>query len=172
MQESCFTKKELQSIKKPLLQIVKSNQIKNMVKLGKMIADISGDQRFAFHYNMVYVLKYFDIQKVDGYYQYIDPETQEYDYNYMECWRCEKKQKFPEFPKEVTWIKSRLKICKTCLREENLITGESYQELIGIYSFLQHRYSYRLEKWMYRRFWESYIYGKSSSVSGYKSTSS
>ena len=63
MQESCFTKKELQSIKKPLLQIVKSNQIKNMVKLGKMIADISGDQRFAFHYNMVYVLKYFDIQK-------------------------------------------------------------------------------------------------------------
>ena len=172
MQESCFTKKELQSIKKPLLQIVKSNQIKNMVKLGKMIADISGDQRFAFHYNMVYVLKYFDIQKVDGYYQYIDPETQEYDYNYMECWRCEKKQKFPESPKGVTWIKSRLKICKTCLREENLITGESYQELIGIYSFLQHRYSYRLEKWMYRRFWESYIYGKSSSVSGYKSTSS
>tara|TARA_R100000329_G_scaffold146115_1_gene132338 strand:+ start:63 stop:581 length:519 start_codon:yes stop_codon:yes gene_type:complete len=172
MQESCFTKKELQSIKKPLLQIVKSNQIKNMVKLGKMIADISGDQRFAFHYNMVYVLKYFDIQKVDGYYQYIDPETQEYDYNYMECWRCEKKQKFPEFPKGVTWIKSRLKICKTCLREENLITGESYQELIGIYSFLQHKYSYRLEKWMYRRFWESYIYGKSSSVSGYKSTSS
>ena len=166
MQESCFTKKELQSIKKPLLQIVKSNEIKNMVKLGKMIAEISGDQRFAFHYNMVYVLKYFDIQKKDGYYQYIDPETQEYDYNYMECWRCEKMQKFPEFPKGVTWIKTRLKICKTCLREENLITGESYQELVGIYSFLQHRYRYRLEKYMYRRFWENYIYGKSSSVSG------
>ena len=166
MQESCFTKKELQSIKKPLLQIVKSNKIKNMVKLGKMIAKISGDQRFEFHYNMVYVLKYFDIQKKDGYYQYIDPATQEYDYNYMECWRCEKMQKFPEFPKGVIWIKTRLKICKTCLREENLITGESYQELIGIYSFLQHRYAYRLEKYMYRRFWESYIYGKSSSVSG------
>ena len=169
MQESCFTKKELKSIKKPLFQIIKSNKIKNMVKLGKMIAEISGDQRFAFHYNMVYVLKYFDIQKLDGYYQYIDPETQEYDYNYQECWRCEKKQKFPEFPKGVTWIKSRLKICKTCLREENLATGESYQELIGIYSYLQYKYSYRLEKWMYRRFWDDVIYGKSSSVKGVKS---
>ena len=172
MQESCFTKKELQSIKKPLFQIIKSNKMKNMVKLGKMIAEVSGDPRFAFHYNMVYVLKYYDIQKVDGYYQYIDPETQEYDYNYMECWRCEKKQKFPEFPKGVTWIKARLKICKTCLREENLATGESYQELIGIYSYLQYKYSYRLEKWMYRRFWEDVIYGKSSSVKGYKSISS
>ena len=69
MQESCFTTKELQSIKKPLFQIIKSNKIKNMVKLGKMIAEVSGDPRFAFHYNMVYVLKYFDIQKLDGYYQ-------------------------------------------------------------------------------------------------------
>ena len=58
-----------------ILRYVKSNQIKNMVKLGKMIADISGDQRFAFHYNMVYVLKHYDIQKKDGHYQYIDPKN-------------------------------------------------------------------------------------------------
>lgn len=164
MQESCFSKKELAAIKKPLFQIIKTNKIKNMVKLGKMLVDLGYDQRFGFHYNMVYVLKYFDIHKKDGYYQYIDPEKQEYDYNYQECWRCEKMQKFPEFPKGVTYIKSRLKICKTCIREENLITGESYPELIGIYSYLQYKYNYRLEKWMYRRFWEDVIYGKSSSV--------
>ena len=172
MQESCFSTKELKAIKKPLFQIINSNKMKNMVSIGKMISEITGDKRYAFHYNMVYVLKYFDIHKKNGYYQYIDPETVEYDYNYQECWRCEKKQKFPEFPLGVTWIKSRLKICKTCLREENLATGESYNELIGIYSYLQYKYNYRLEKWMYRRFWENVIYGKSSSVSGYKSISS
>ena len=49
--------------------------MKNMVSIGKMISEITGDKRYAFHYNMVYVLKYFDIHKKNGYYQYIDPET-------------------------------------------------------------------------------------------------
>ena len=155
MQESAFSKKELQAVRKPLLQIVKSNKIKNMVKLGQMLTDLGFDERFSYHYNMVYVLKYHDIYKRNGHYQYIDPKSMDYtDDLYLECWRCDKKQKFTEHPLGVTWIKARLKICKSCLREENLITGESYAELIGIYSFLQHHYSYRLEKWMYRRFWE------------------
>jgi len=158
MQESAFTKKELQAVKKPLLQIIKTNRITNMVKLGKMLESLGHDERFTYHYNMVHVLKFHDIHKKDGYYQYIDPENADYsDDLYLECWRCDKKQKFPEFPKGVTYIKTRLKICKTCLREENLITGESYTELIGIYSYLQYRYNYRLEKWMYRRFWESVL---------------
>ena len=158
MQESAFTKKELNEIRKPLLQILKNNKVKNMVKLGNMLVDLGYDQRFAFHYNMVYVLKYHDIQKKDGVYQYINPKTADYsDDLYLECWRCEKKQKFPEFPKGVTWIKARIKICKSCLREENLATGESYNELIGIYSYLQYKYNYRLEKWMYRKFWEGVL---------------
>ena len=67
MQESAFTKKELQAVKKPLLQIIKTNRITNMVKLGKMLESLGHDERFTYHYNMVHVLKFHDIHKKDGY---------------------------------------------------------------------------------------------------------
>ena len=75
MQESAFTKKELQAVKKPLLQIIKTNRITNMVKLGKMLESLGYDERFGYHYNMVHVLKFHDIHKKDGHYQYIDPKN-------------------------------------------------------------------------------------------------
>lgn len=154
MQESAFTQKELKQMRKPLFQIIKTNRMTNMVKIGKMLVELGFDEKCSFHYNMVYILKYFDIHKLEGYYQHVDPETITDSHDYVECWRCEKNQKFPEFPKGVNELKSRIKICRTCLREENLVTGESIAELVGIYSYLQHRYRHCLEKWMYRRFWE------------------
>ena len=163
MQESAFSTKEIETIRKPLFQIINTNKIKNKVKLGEMLVELGYDARFGFHYNMVYILKYYDIYKKEGYYQHVDPQTLE-DKDMMVCWRCDKKQKYPEFPLGVAYIKARLKICRTCLREENLITGESYTELVGIYSFLQFRYKNVLDKSMYNRFWELAIYGKSSSV--------
>ena len=165
MQESAFSIKEIETVRKPIFQIIKTNRIKNMVRLGEMLVELGYDERFAFHYNMVHILKYFDIYKREGRYQHIDPETIQ-DSDMMICWRCDKRQKYPEYPKGVSVIKARLKICRTCLREENLITGESFAELVGIYSYLQFKYSNVLDKSMYEKFWELALYGKSSSVSG------
>tara|TARA_B100000029_G_C17434989_1_gene909312 strand:- start:331 stop:810 length:480 start_codon:yes stop_codon:yes gene_type:complete len=148
-----FTQKEIAKLKKPLFQIIKSNRMTNMSKIGQMLVDLGHSEKLTWYHNMRHILQHYSIAKVDGYYQYVDPEELEGE-DYKICWRCEKNQKYSEFPLGRVYIKTRLKICKGCIREENMATGESYSELIGIYSYLQHRYKHSLDKWMYRRFWE------------------
>ena len=153
MQVTSFTKKEISKLRKPLYQIIKSNRMTNMVQIGKMLIELGHSEKVAWHYNMRHILEHYNIAKVDGHYQYVNPEKLD-GHDYAACWRCDRNQKFSEFPLGRVYIKSRLKICRGCLREENMVTGESYSELIGIYSYLQHRYKHSLDKWMFRRFWE------------------
>ena len=80
-------------------------------------------------------------------------------YHTKSCWRCDKLQPETNFLKRYNHLRNeRLHICNDCISEEAKILGESKAEIIGIYTNLQVQFKHRINRGMYRRFWEKALY--------------
>jgi hypothetical protein len=136
------------------------------------------------NYTTVHEIRTSVIQHFDGDYPNIDQlryafrelgitkEKDKYVYQPKEntedfriCYRCDCKRLNKSFRKCYPHaygdigFDNRLVICNVCIEEEERITGQKRAELIGIYALTQLKYKNVLDKTMYKRYWEKYLYG-------------
>ena len=157
-----YSKKDCKQVSGYIHRIINRNDITKLEQLIDKLKAIGVDSRLTHYHNLKSIMNEMKVGKVDGVYKYVDIISE--SKVMLECYRCEIIKTSKEFLTVHAYGTKKLKICKQCIKEENKITGESIQELIGIYEYLQHRYVKSLDKSMYSKFWEPALYGKSSSV--------
>jgi|TARA_B100000085_G_scaffold58278_1_gene51117 hypothetical protein len=170
MNQHSLSSKEIKEVGKVLVNIAKRNKITKLADFQDKLLSLGFAKRYTHFENLKYVLNEVGIDKHEGIYTFV--KLSQLHSETKECWRCLDNKPLGAFKKCYRYIKKELNICNTCIKEESNITGESVPELNAIYEYLQFRYANVLDKSMYSRFWERALYGKSSSVSGYKSISS
>ena len=157
-----YSKKEFKEVSGYIHRIIQRNNVNKLKEIVDKLKAIGVDSRLLHYHNLKPIMDEMKVGKVDGVYKYVDIITE--SKVMLECYRCEVLKTAKEFLTVHKYGTKKLKICNQCIREENKITGESIQELIGIYQYLQHRYVNSLDKSMYTKFWEPALYGKSSTV--------
>jgi len=157
-----YSKKDFKTVSGYIHRIINRNNVTKLEDLQEKLKNVGVESRLLHYHNLKHIMNEMKVGKINGVYKYVDIISE--SKVMLECYRCEKLKTSKEFLTVHKYKTSKLKICIECIREENKITGENVQELIGIYEYLQHRYAKSLDKSMYSKFWEPVIYGKSSSV--------